>query len=68
MTNIIAKSTLVPASDDEFAPSVWGDFFVTYVPPVSQACMQHIYNTLIIYKSTYACALCTYVLNFLKFI
>ncbi|KAG0524929.1 hypothetical protein BDA96_06G011100 [Sorghum bicolor] len=36
MTNIIAKSTLVPASDDDFAPSVWGDFFVTYVPPVSQ--------------------------------
>ena len=53
MTNIIAKSTLVPASDDDFAPSVWGDFFVTYVPPVSQACMQHIYNTLIIYKSTH---------------
>jgi len=24
--------------DKEFAPSVWGDFFVTYVPPVSQAC------------------------------
>jgi hypothetical protein len=25
-----------------FAPSVWGDFFITYVPPVAQA--GHIYS------------------------
>ncbi|KAF8647288.1 hypothetical protein HU200_065439 [Digitaria exilis] len=23
-------------SSDKFAPSVWGDFFITYVPPISQ--------------------------------
>jgi hypothetical protein len=47
MINIAKSSTLVPATaadmtgHDEFAPSVWGDFFVTYVPPVSQACNIH---------------------------
>ncbi|MFS9531507.1 hypothetical protein Q6247_25370, partial [Klebsiella pneumoniae] len=27
--------------DEKFAPSVWGDFFITYVPPMSQACKKH---------------------------
>ena len=26
-------------TSEKFAPSVWGDFFVTYVPPISQVCM-----------------------------
>lgn len=30
-------------TDGAFEPCVWGDFFVTYTPPISQACM-HIHK------------------------
>ncbi|KAL6644325.1 hypothetical protein ACP70R_015933 [Stipagrostis hirtigluma subsp. patula] len=38
-TNQETGSTLVPSTttvSGEFAPSVWGDFFITYTPPISQ--------------------------------
>lgn len=42
-SNIVVQSSSTPpvaGGDEEFAPSVWGDFFVTYAPPVSQASEQ----------------------------
>jgi hypothetical protein len=27
---------VIKTDSEKFAPSVWGDFFVTYVPPISQ--------------------------------
>ncbi|ONM19012.1 Alpha-humulene/(-)-(E)-beta-caryophyllene synthase [Zea mays] len=42
-SNIVQSSSTLPpvaGGDEEFAPSVWGDFFVTYAPPVSQASEQ----------------------------
>jgi hypothetical protein len=42
-TKAAASSTLVAAaggSDDKFAPSVWGDFFINYEPSATmQACI-----------------------------
>lgn len=35
----MSKAVAGVDSDDKFAPSVWGDFFVSYVPPISQACI-----------------------------